>query len=77
MLTGEQIAMFYSVSIDLLFVGSWKLDYDSVMYGPAKKSYSKLRDSIHNQGLRLCLGTFRTFSAGSLFVVANDPSLYL
>ncbi|KAL5015725.1 hypothetical protein ScPMuIL_005314, partial [Solemya velum] len=34
-------------------------------------------DPIHNQGLRLCLGAFRTSPAESLYAQANEPSLYL
>ena len=33
-------------------------------------------DSIHNQGLRLSLGAFRTSPDASLFVEADEPSLY-
>ena len=34
-------------------------------------------DSIHNQGLRLALGAFRTSPVNSLYVEANEPSLNL
>ena len=30
------------------------------MYGPARQSYLQMLDPVHNQGLRLCLGAFRT-----------------
>ena len=33
-------------------------------------------DPIHNQGLRLALGAFRTFPVASLYVEADEPSLY-
>ena len=33
-------------------------------------------DPIHNQGLRLALGAFRTFPVASLNVEADEPSLY-
>ena len=33
-----------------------KLDYGSVVYGSARKSYLKSLDTIHHQGLRLALG---------------------
>ena len=52
-----------------------KLDYGSIVYGSARKSYLKVLDSIHNEGLRLALGAFRT-SLNSLYVEANEPSLY-
>ena len=52
-----------------------KLDYGSVVYGSARKSYLKILDSIHNEGLRLVLGAFRTFPINSLYVEADEPSL--
>ena len=33
-------------------------------------------DPIHNQGLRLTLGAFRTCPVASLYVEADEPSLY-
>ena len=33
-------------------------------------------DPIHNQGLRLALGAFRTSPFASLYVEADEPSLY-
>ena len=53
-----------------------KLDYGSIVYGSARPSYIKALDTIHNQGLRLCLGAFRTSPMESLYVEANEPSLY-
>src|SRR6056300_464138 len=35
-----------------------KLDYGSIVYGSARASYVRMLDTIHNQGLRLCLGAF-------------------
>ena len=52
-----------------------KLDYGSIIYGSARKSYIEKLDPIHNQGLRLCLGAFRTSPADSLYVEANETSL--
>ena len=52
-----------------------KLDYGSIVYGSARKSYLKILDSIHNEGLRLVLGAFRTSPINSLYVEANEPSL--
>ena len=37
-----------------------KLDYGSIIYGSARKSYLEMLDPIHHQGLRLALGAFRT-----------------
>ena len=52
-----------------------KLDYGSIVYGSARKSYLEKLDPVHNQGLRLALGAFRTSPAESLYVEANEPSL--
>ena len=41
------------------------------MYG----SYLQMLDPIHNQGLRLCLGTFRTSPLESLYIVVHEPCL--
>ena len=35
-----------------------KLDYGSIVYGSARKSYLKILDSIHNECMRLILGAF-------------------
>ena len=51
------------------------LDYGSIIYGSAPKSYLKMLEPIQNQALRLCLGAFRTTNAHSLHVEANEPPL--
>jgi hypothetical protein len=43
-----------------------KLDYGCIVYGSARNSYIKKLDTIHNQGLRLALGAFRTSPIASL-----------
>ena len=53
-----------------------KLDYGSIVYGSARKSYSAMLDPIHHQGLRLALGAFRTSPTASLYVEAYEPSLH-
>ena len=53
-----------------------KLDYGCTIYGSARKSYLQMLDPIHNQGLRLALGAFRTSPVASLSVEADEPSLY-
>ena len=52
-----------------------KLDYGSIVYGSARKSYSAMLDPIHHKGLRLALGAFRTSPTASLYVEADEPSL--
>ena len=52
-----------------------KLDYGCVVYGSARKSYLKMLDPIHHQGLRLCLGAFRTTPIYSLYAEAGEPPL--
>ena len=54
-----------------------KLDYGSIVYGAARKSYISMLDPIQNQALRICLGAFRTSPVESLQVEANEPSLAL
>ena len=54
-----------------------KLDYGCIVYGCARQSYLWKLDSIHNQGLRLALGAFRTAPINSLYAEANEPSLSL
>ena len=46
-----------------------KLDYGCIIYGSARKSYLHMLDPIHNQG-------FRTSPVASLYVEADEPSLY-
>ena len=53
-----------------------KLDYGCIVYGSARKSYLQMLDPIHNQGLRLALGAFTTSPVASLYVEADEPSLY-
>ena len=52
-----------------------KLDYGCIIYGSARKSYLQMLDPIHNQGLKLALGAFRT-SVANLYVEADEPSRY-
>ena len=54
-----------------------KLDYGSIVYGSARKSYLQILDTVHHQGLRLALGAFRTSPVTSLYVEADEPSLTL
>ena len=54
-----------------------KLDYGSIVYGSARPSYICSLDTVHHQGLRLALGAFRTSPVQSLYVEAEEPSLYL
>ena len=51
-----------------------KLDYGCIIYGSARKLYLQMLDPIHNQGLRLALGAFRTFPVASFYVEADEPS---
>ena len=49
-----------------------KLDYGSIVYGFAQKSYLKCLDTI--QDLRLALGAFRTSPVEGLYAESNEPS---
>ena len=48
-----------------------KLDYGCIIYGSARKSYLQMLDPIHNQGLRLALGAFRTSPVVSMWKQMN------
>ncbi|GFR02022.1 RNase H domain-containing protein [Trichonephila clavata] len=52
-----------------------KLDYGSVVYSSACKSLLKILDPVHHQGLRLCLGAFRTSPVESLYAEAYELPL--
>ncbi|GFR01582.1 RNase H domain-containing protein [Trichonephila clavata] len=54
-----------------------KLDYGSVVYSSACKSLLKILNPVHHQGLRLCLGAFRTSPVESLYAEAYEPPLDL
>ncbi|MEE8152293.1 MAG: ribonuclease H family protein, partial [candidate division NC10 bacterium] len=54
-----------------------KLDYGSMVYGSARPSYIQMLNPVQNQGLRLCLGAFRTSPADSLAVEADEMPLAL
>ena len=45
------------------------------MYGSARKSYLHMLDPIQNQGLRLCLGSFRTSPVESVYVDVHELCL--
>ena len=52
-----------------------KLDYGCVVYRNASDTDLKALDVIHNQGLRLCLGAFKSSPVESLYVEANELPL--
>ena len=54
-----------------------KIDYASQIYGSARPSYIKMLDPIQNEGLRLCLGAFRTSPIPSLQAEAYEPPLHI
>ena len=52
-----------------------KLDYGCLVYGSASKTALAKLDPVHNQGLRLSLGAFRSSPVESLYVEAREPPL--
>ena len=52
-----------------------KLDYGCVVYGSAAKTSLAKLDPVHNQGLRLSLGAFRSSPVESLYVEAHEHPL--
>ena len=51
------------------------MDYGCIVYGSASKTALAKLDPVHNQGLRLSLGAFRSSPVESLFVEANELPL--
>lgn len=51
------------------------LDYGCIVYGSARNSYIRRLDPIHNLGLRLSSGAYRTSPVQSLYVECNEPPL--
>ena len=54
-----------------------RTEYGCAVFSSACKSYLKKLEPIQNQGLRICLGVFRTSPMQRLYVEANEPPLYL
>ena len=52
-----------------------KLDYGCIIYRNASETDLKTLDVVHNQGIRLCLGAFKSSPIESLYVEANEPPL--
>ena len=52
-----------------------KLDYSCIIYSSVRKSYLKMLDSIHNQGLRLAFGALE-LPLLLVYVEADELSLY-
>ena len=52
-----------------------KLDYGCLVYGSASKTALAKLDPVHNQGLRLSLGAFRSSPVESLYVETHEPPL--
>ena len=69
--------VFCSITNYPLSYTSKLLDYGSIVYGSARKSFLKSLDTIHHHGLRLALGAFRTSPIKSLYAESNEPSLYI
>ena len=51
------------------------MDYGCLVYGSASKTALAKLDPVHNQGLRLSLGAFRSSPVESLYVEAHEPPL--
>ena len=54
-----------------------KLDYGCIVYGSASAKALASLDPVHNQGLRLCLGAFRSSPVESLYVESHEPPLQI
>ena len=49
------------------------LDYGSFIYSSAINTKIKTIETVHNTGLRLCTGAFRTSQIDALLVDAGSP----
>ena len=54
-----------------------KIDYGCYVYRAARKSYLKILNTVHHEGLRLILGAFCTSPVESLYSEAYEPPLKL
>ena len=52
-----------------------KFGYGCIVYGSASKAALAKLEPVHNQGLRLSLGAFRSSPVESLYVAAHEPPL--
>ena len=52
-----------------------ELDYGCIVYGSASKTALAKLDIVHNQGLRLSLGAFRSSPVESLYVEVHELPL--
>ena len=50
-----------------------KLEYEFIVYGSARKSYLKMMDPVHNQGLRRFLAPSKTSHVENVYVDAHEP----
>jgi hypothetical protein len=54
-----------------------KLKHGAEIYSSAKNPMLKIIDPIHNLNLRLSVGGFKSSPVKSIYVTANEPSLYI
>ena len=52
-----------------------KLDYGCIFYWSASKTALAKLDPVHNQGIRVSLGSFRSSPVECLYVEAHEPAL--
>ena len=52
-----------------------KLDYSAPLFSSAKPTHLKILDPIHNTGIRLAIGAFRSSPVQSILALAGIPSL--
>ncbi|XP_044766795.1 uncharacterized protein LOC123322831 [Coccinella septempunctata] len=54
-----------------------RLDYGSIVYSSARKTVLSKLDSVHNMGIRLCIGAFKTSPSQSLYCESGIMPLHL
>lgn len=54
-----------------------KIDYGSLIYYSANSNILRIIDPIHNEGIRLSIGAFRTSPVPSILCIAGEPPLQI
>ena len=52
-----------------------KLDYGCMIYSSANPYILNTLDSVHNEGIRICTGAFKSSPISSLYAETGEPSL--
>lgn len=53
------------------------IDYGSIIYNSAKPNIKQILNPIHNQAIRLAIGTFCTSPIDSILCISGEPPLQI